>query len=71
MVGNVEFPGQCDRSVILTTHHVKPIELDTENKGRSLNLVLFGGWNLLMTLITVVNVLTLTQVLTSKVAGQS
>ena len=71
MVGNVQFPGQCDRFVILTTHHVKPLELDTENQWRSLNLVLFGCGHFLMTHLTIVQVLTLTKVLTSEVSSQS
>ena len=71
MVRNVEVPGQCDRSVILTSHHVKPIQLHTENQWWSLNLVLFSGRHLLMTIFTIVQVLPLAQVLTSKVASQS
>ena len=67
MVGDVKLSGQSDRPTILASHHIEPLQLDTEDEGRPLYLVLLGGGHLLVTLLTLVHVLTSSQVFSSEV----
>ena len=71
MVGDINFPSQCDRPPILTPHKVESLELYAEYHGGSLNLVLLSGWHLLLTLLTLVHVLPLPQALPPEVSTQS
>ena len=71
VVGDVQLPAQSHGSPVLASHHVEPLQLDAEHHGWPLDLVLLGGGNLLVTLLTLVHVLSLTQVLSSEVSRQS
>ena len=71
MVGDVQLPRQKDWPSILPSHHVEPLQLNTEDQGRPLYLVLLGGGHLLQTLLTLVHGLPLPEVLPPKVAPQS
>ena len=71
MVGNVQIPRQSDWCPVFATHHVEPLQLDTEDLRWPLYLVLLGGGHLLMTLLALVHVLTLAQVLSPEVTRQS
>ena len=70
MVGDVKLSGQSDRPTILASHHIEPLELDAEDEGRPLYLVLLGGRHLLVTLLALVHVLPLAKVLAAEVARQ-
>ena len=71
MTGDVELSGKGDGSPVLASHHIEPLQLDTEDLRRPLYLVLLGGGHLLMTLLALVHVLTLAQVLSPEVTRQS
>ena len=68
MVGDVQLPGQGDWSSVLPSHHVEPLQLDAEHQGRPLYLVLLGGGNLLVALLTLVHVLARSQVLSAEIS---
>ena len=63
MVADVQLPGERDRPSIFPSHHVESLELDTQDQGRPLYLVLLGGRDLLETFLTLVHGLPLAQVL--------
>ena len=70
VVRDVDLSSQGDWPPIFSSHQVEPFQLDAEHQGRALNLVLLGRWHLLLTLLTLIHVLTLTQVLPPEVALQ-
>jgi len=70
VVGNIDLASQSHRSPVLPSHQVEPLELYAKHKGRALDLVLLGGWHLLLALLALVHVLPLTKVLPPEVALQ-
>ena len=70
MVTDVQLPGERNRPSIFSPHHVESLELDTEDYGRPLDLVLLGSRDLLQTLLALVHHLSLTKVLQSEVATE-
>ena len=71
MVTDVQLPGECNRPSIFPSHHVESLELDTQDLGRPLDLVLLGRRHLLQTLLTLVHRLSLPKVLPSEVTAES
>ena len=56
MVGDVELPGQSNRSVILASHHVEPLQLYAQHYWTSLYLVLFGSGHFIMTILAIIGI---------------
>ena len=70
MVTDVQLPGERNRPTIFSAHHIESLELDTQDYGRPLDLVLLGSRYLLQTLLTLIHGLPLAQVLPSEVAAE-
>ena len=70
MVRDIDLSRQRHWPPILATHQIKPLQLNAKHKGRALNLILLGGRDLLLALLTLVHVLPLTEIFPSEVALQ-
>ena len=71
MFTDIQLPREGDWPTVLPSHHVEPLQLDAKHQGGPLDLVLLGCRHLLQTLLTLVDHLSLPEVLPSEVAAES